>query len=521
MSTSGSTSPSPTGDGAAGGPSPMTVGKRFVKQYYQVLSTTPDQIFRFYQPKLSMLSHGTGSDPTSPSLFESYDMTARWGAGDRKKRFELEHGAIDAQPSVNGGILLIVTGHVVLLPGKGSDASKEERKGFVHTFFLGTLGDAKRFYVHNDVLRFLHEGSPVKAKGENGKSDAISTTRDKADSPAQQPATTLAETSDDKKIKKLKEDMSEPAKDVKPEKEKLVPSADDAPGGGVEESKEEVDDDVEPEESGSDKGKSAPTETKAEKSKENKAPESKDGDAAGKDRANKGKKGKGAPSDTSGKVQQPPPQKAAPKPVPGSWASLVATGGGPTASTPVAASSPAKPRAPEKTAPETKPVADTKAAAQTDKGGDNNITSNTGGNKGMGSRDRNKRDPDCTLVIKNLAENTKESDVVALFEPFAAQTKSKIVGTTVANHRGLAFVDYDSDAPVLAALKVHQREPMKLNGRVLEVDQKSLEQRNRRNMRGGYRSGSPGNGGNRHQYRRGNMGRGGGGGDRRGGRGGR
>merc|ERR1711971_771085 len=39
-----------------------------------------------------------------------------------------------------------------------------------------------------------------------------------------------------------------------------------------------------------------------------------------------------------------------------------------------------------------------------------------------------KRDPDCTLVIKNIAENTKEADVLGLFEPFATQTKAKVVG---------------------------------------------------------------------------------------------
>lgn len=115
-----------------------------------------------------------------------------------------------------------------------------------------------------------------------------------------------------------------------------------------------------------------------------------------------------------------------------------------------------------------------------------------------------KRDPDCTLVIKNLAENTKEQDVLGLFEPFAVANKARVVGITVAAHRGIAFVDYDSVNPVMKAVSQHQEEPMRLFGRVLEVDQKTAEQRARRAARGGggvnYRSGSPNHNGGVNRY---------------------
>ena len=117
---------SPPPDGAGGqpantGPTPLMIGKRFVKQYYQTLMTTPDQIFRFYQPT-SVLSDGEGSSPTDPVTFEStYAGSAetlkdRFFVKDFQIRFEFEHGAIDAQQSVNGGLLLVVTGHVVYIP---------------------------------------------------------------------------------------------------------------------------------------------------------------------------------------------------------------------------------------------------------------------------------------------------------------------------------------------------------------------------------------------------------------------
>jgi hypothetical protein len=530
-----STNPSPPpGDGSAsalaGGPSPLTVGKHFIKQYYQVLSTTPDQIYRFYKPA-SVLSSGEGSNPTEPSPFETFGGTDRWGISDADKttskgmRIELENGAIDAQQSMTGGILLVVTGHVVLISKK----KQEERKAFVHVFFLATHGpNAKRFYVHNDILRFLQEGElPLSSL----------TTVDAG-----------VATTDEMKLVQTTT-LVEP-KPVDNDEPKEKNAKEGAPGGGVEETKEVVaeeeeevpvaDQKVDVEE------KPAPVvveeELAAEETKEEPAPESqvaakdKSASAAKAKKPNRGGRRASPP-------QQPPqvPQQPAPKPVPGSWASLVASGGPTvTASAPnsmaanASMTSPAKVKAavaPAAPAPEKKPkesasgaAAESKPAASSsrseqekgDTAASNNNKDNNKDSKIIRGGDRPKRDPDNTLVIKNLPDNTKESEIVALFEPFAKQTNSKIVGATVSNHRQLAFVDYDSVAAVLAAVELHAKEPMKLNGRILEVDQKTAEQRARRTMRGGgyQRSGSPGNGG-AYQNRGGAGGdRGGAGGDR-------
>jgi RNA recognition motif-containing protein len=130
---------------------------------------------------------------------------------------------------------------------------------------------------------------------------------------------------------------------------------------------------------------------------------------------------------------------------------------------------------------------------------------------------------------------------LAVFEPFASQTKSKVVGITVAAHRGIAFVDFDSTNPVTKAVNSHKEEPIRMQGRILEVDQKTAEQRARRAAQGGgrgnFRSGSPshnngganrfgggsgGRGGHRRREGgRGEVGRGERGGGGRGGRGGR
>jgi hypothetical protein len=503
MTDAKATSPVPP-EGATG-PSPLTVGKRFVKQYYQVLSSTPDQIFRFYNPSLSVLSHGEGSNATTPLAFEQYEITTRWGDA-KKMRIELEHGAIDAQVSVNGGILLVVTGHVVL---------DEVHNAFVHTFFLTTVGNTKRFYVHNDILRFLNEDQAAKKTGAGAVAD------------------------EKVAVKEEEPVVVEPVA-VAPTPEPEVQPEDVDAGGGVEESKEVMDDEEdEPpaveEEKVSLEEEQVPAiaEEPVVVEKEVPAP------VAASEPEPKEKKGKKA----KGRGRSPPqqeqkPQQPAAKPVPGSWASLVASSGPAPAPAPAASSPTKAPKAPapaKKTeaAPAAEKSASTSSSsAPQDKDASNNThSSGTKDKKQFG--DRPKRDPDCTLVIKNLADGTKDTDLRTLFEPFAIQTKTKVVGATVSNHRGLAFVDYDSVAPVLAAVAQHQKEPLQLNGRVLEVDQKTAEQRARRNQRGGYRSGSPNNsgsggfrgggergdrGGRDNRYRRGgDRGGGGGRGDREGG----
>jgi RNA recognition motif-containing protein len=205
-------------------------------------------------------------------------------------------------------------------------------------------------------------------------------------------------------------------------------------------------------------------------------------------------------------------QQPASKPVPGSWASLVASGGS-APSTPsrkpvqqsekveqVTESTKAPAASGEKDKNESKEnqesTADSAAAATTEP-----KTTGTSGKQSQPQQQRNRRDPDNTLVIKNLGDNVKEQDIINIFKPFAVQTNAKIVGTNLNHHRGLAFVDYDSVAPVNAALKKHAETPLQWNGKVLEIDQKSQEQRGRRNnnANNGFRN----SGGGRDQYKRG------------------
>mmetsp|Transcript_22169 Transcript_22169/g.33515 ORF Transcript_22169/g.33515 Transcript_22169/m.33515 type:complete len:480 (-) Transcript_22169:160-1599(-) len=424
-------------------PAPLTIGRTFLKQYYHVLTTSPDMIYKFYRPS-SVLSHGEGNNPTIPTTLESLGASSASEVKDRffswadssgaPIRFELEHGAIDAQESVGGGILLVVTGHLYL---------GDSRKSFCHTFFLDVFsaGDSKKrqYYVHNDVLRFLQEEAPLKesALTSVAEEDEEETVVDESLANEPEPSkkstaerkvagangqgnndANMCRTEDNKDEKMAESDnvVSELSSDTA---EELSGEAEDPFGGESEHKEEEVEEsDI-----------NERTSDLPEKNKDEMQSEASDS-----------------------------------KPPAGSWASLVARSGnrGNGGSTDTNA---ALPPTPEPTASKEK---------QTKKDKKHSSVADTV-SKGNDQKQRYKRDPESTLVIKNVPDGTKEADIRILFETFATATKTKIIGITVA-HRGLAFVDYDSTAPVLAALE--KKDQFFLNKKQLEIGQKTAD-RNR------------------------------------------
>ena len=450
---------------------PLTIGRSFVKQYYHVLTTTPDMIYKFYRPS-SVLSHGEGSNPTVPATLESLgptpatnkDLKERFfswaeSSGDTV-RFELENGAIDAQESVNGGVLLLVTGHMYV---------GEARKPFCHTFFLNSVSvdnsNKRQYYVQNDVLRFLQEDSPQK-ETETIVTDTAGEVEDLAVPAAD------AEPVDEAEPVKVEEsegtveeetDVVEPEPDLVPEPvvEPILP---DEYMEGVEETKDDSADDV----------VSVPV-----------APP--------------------VPAvDETVVIEKSVVQAqsvAKPKPPPGSWASLVASGRGNGATEHVKAA-PVKKQAPPVVKKEKVTPAEEHAAKKESKEA-KKPSEHTTAKPADSSKPRGRRDPDCTLVIKNVQDGVKEADVRLVFEPFAVQTKTNIVGITV-SQRGLAFVDYDSAAPVLAALE--KRDTFSLNGKPVSIDQKTNDSKNKGrgggntnpNRTNGQRSGRSDGTGNRN-----------------------
>jgi hypothetical protein len=296
----------------------------------------------------------------------------------------------------NGGVLLVVTGH--MYPWR-------RQKQFCHTFFLNVFSaensNRRQYYVHNDVLRFLQEEKTFKDNDatEAADSEEIAVAEDKpSDSHA--------------KVEEEVEEIAEVAKDViEPELQ-----------GVVEDIAEPAVESNLPEEFMEGLRRQRMTSMLISQTLRPRWSPSVRQEVIVKERD--------AP-------KAEPTVK--PKPPPGSWASLVASGGSNGVTNPVK-TGPAKkhtPPAPKKEkSPATAEEQSSKKDKEVKKGPEPTAP------KATDSKPRGRRDPDFTLVIKNVQDGVKEADVRLVFEPFAVQTNSKIVGITV-SQRGLAFVDYD------------------------------------------------------------------------------
>jgi Nuclear transport factor 2 (NTF2) domain len=505
---SGSPAPDAAAPSPAPGYDPQIVGKGFVKAYYnQLLAKDQEKLVNYYVPSPNTyLSHAEGGEKTEPVALEDYksqlQTTNRWGKADDETMGLVMH-AMDIHQTSSDTLLIVVTAVMRFL--KSNDSGRSERqKFFVQTFLLARQGG---WGVQNDVLRFLDP--PVTAAAKEEKTAAASAPTNAQTSSSTGTNTEPASPTKDAAVGTDKKEVEDTAAD----KASVTANVeeDDAPGGGVEESKEEP-----PEEA--DEAESAPAKSPAV-----------EGSTATSETA--------ATKDDKGKASKNKGSKPAPMPTPNSWASLVATGGSaPNTPSrkpaekpepPKDATKPPVPSGADKTKDSDKPKAEKPKSKPADqpaaKPASNASTSKSGGAGGGGGGGRGDRkertfNADCTLVIKNLDKASQE-DVIKMFTPFATSTKSKLIGAHVNPFRKLAFVDFDAVAPVMAALKQHTDTPFQWNGQVLEVDQKSAEQRARRDAaRGGsYRSGSPSNGARNGG---GGGGRGGGRGSRGGGRGG-
>ncbi|GKZ01071.1 hypothetical protein MPSEU_001058800 [Mayamaea pseudoterrestris] len=475
---SGETPPPPSASSSSdGGPSPLVIGTRFVKQYYQVLtSDTPEQIVKFYQPS-SLQSTGTSSNPSEASGAKTAEAAAdRFPASVGLRRFEFCHGAIDAQVTGNSGILVVVTGQVIYTTktseedehGNDDDDDEVERcQAFCHTFVLNPISTSqgkRSFYVQNDILRFLDE--------------KLTTT------------STIShhESMEDNHVDEV--DAAE--KDVSNGTTISAAEGDVSPGGGVEETKEIVLDEDDGEVSpvaDLEENETLPAETEETEVQE----------MVGTEQAKEENFGAAA-TDDAAEISKSTSKLS-------SWASLAAKPPAPsTPSRKVPAASSASPAANNKASNSEQMPASTATAAST---APSPIASKgkTPASVKPVHTPISKRDPDFTLVVKNIASKTNEPDVVNMFETFAKDTDTAIVSITVAANKGIAFLDFNAAAPVVAIVEQHKQEAFKLHGKTLDIFQKSSERV--RKFGPGGRGGGGGPGGRQHRGGGGRSGRGG------------
>lgn len=490
-SKSESNSPVPPGASSSGTPSPLIIGKSFIKQYYQVLSTDPDQITKFYKPN-SVISHSLQpSVPTVPQTLSSsaadqFFLWAKTSADSSDSDvdqhtlcFDFGSGAIDAQESVNGGILLVVTGRITL--------PNQVARTFVHTFFLNNgaaPGKKRQFYVHNDILRFLEEGSSegdiATSVPQQGEKDEPSDEED-----------AVAEVTNAMSSNSLEESLQ-----VAPEQQSLPVQADIVEAQSEENAipspmEAEDEDEVDDEEDANAVSSPIPQAKDEKKSKKNRS----------RGRSRKARSSSPTDADKKGKPTKPKE--------PGSWASLVAgkSSSGVTKPSPVAAAAAevAAKLSTEEKAAATAPPAVVKEEPSPKKSATQKASSNAAPSVDQ-SNDKSaavQRTAEATILIKNLPDKVKEADIRAMFKPYSDKLNKKILGITLLASRGFAFVDFDSKVVADAVVKDSQsekkgEEKFVLHGKVLDVGRKVSQENNSKS--GGSSSGqqqrrskSPGN----------------------------
>ncbi|KAK3519271.1 hypothetical protein QTP70_023141 [Hemibagrus guttatus] len=145
-------------------PSPLLVGREFVRQYYTLLNKAPDYLHRFYGRNSSYVHGGWTAvgnlrKPCMVRLSEvlSKSIIKRVCAGVPKKVMSLQFSEchtkirhVDAHATLGDGVVVQVMGE---LSNRG-----QPMRRFMQTFVLAPEGSAvNKFYVHNDIFRYEEE----------------------------------------------------------------------------------------------------------------------------------------------------------------------------------------------------------------------------------------------------------------------------------------------------------------------------------------------------------------------------
>uniref|UniRef100_H2Z8K6 Ras GTPase-activating protein-binding protein 2 n=1 Tax=Ciona savignyi TaxID=51511 RepID=H2Z8K6_CIOSA len=152
-------------------PSPIQVGREFVRQYYTLLNKAPELLYRFYSMNSSYVHGGrySNGEPEKPVIGQTEIHTKIDSLDFHDCHTKIRQ--VDAHSTIGSGIVVQVTGEL-------SNSGLPLRR-FMQTFVLAPQGDNPyKFYVHNDIFRyqdevFLDESSTERVEEEQavGESD--------------------------------------------------------------------------------------------------------------------------------------------------------------------------------------------------------------------------------------------------------------------------------------------------------------------------------------------------------------
>lgn len=125
-------------------PSPQSVGREFVRQYYTLLNQAPAHLHRFYNQNSSFVHGGLDTNRESTPAIGQKQI--------HQKIQQLNFRDCHAKISQVDSQLTLQNGVVVQVSGELSNAGQPMRR-FTQTFVLA-IQAPKKYYVHNDIFRY-------------------------------------------------------------------------------------------------------------------------------------------------------------------------------------------------------------------------------------------------------------------------------------------------------------------------------------------------------------------------------
>ncbi|XP_013166523.1 PREDICTED: ras GTPase-activating protein-binding protein 2, partial [Papilio xuthus] len=133
-------------------PSPQSVGREFVRQYYTLLNKAPAYLHRFYN-NYSSFVHGGLDAPNRETL----PVVGQKQIHNRIQQLNFRDchakiSQVDSQATLGNGVVVQVTGEL-------SNGGAPMRR-FTQTFVLAAQSP-KKYYVHNDIFRYQVRTSSI------------------------------------------------------------------------------------------------------------------------------------------------------------------------------------------------------------------------------------------------------------------------------------------------------------------------------------------------------------------------
>lgn len=197
-------------------PSPLLVGREFVRQYYTLLNQAPDMLHRFYGKNSSYVHGGLDSNGKPADAVYGQKEIHRKVMSQNFTNCHTKIRHVDAHATLNDGVVVQVMG---LLSN-----NNQALRRFMQTFVLAPEGSvANKFYVHNDIFRYQDEvfGGFVTEPQEESEEE-VEEPEERQQTPEvvpDDPGTFYDQTVSNDLEEHLEEPVAEPEPDPEPESE--------------------------------------------------------------------------------------------------------------------------------------------------------------------------------------------------------------------------------------------------------------------------------------------------------------